>query len=173
MWSGLIVVSVLREFIFFQGVLQTLYPCNIFCFSGGSFPPFYLLNILMRSSPARSRKSIRIHRNFYMKCCEFCSFFQIVTNAPTFDRLVKLSCNSCKHFKDEKKRTTLDTSIQTAYYDLQVIDWWMQLRQGMHKPHRKDINSLHAGSMQNLEGTECSHPPKQQRNSCTSSLGYR
>ena len=55
-WSGLIVVSVLREFIFFQGVLQTLYPCNIFCFSGGSFPPFYLLNILMRSSPARSRK---------------------------------------------------------------------------------------------------------------------
>ena len=34
--------------------LQTLYPCNIFF--GGALPPQSLLNILMRSSPARSRK---------------------------------------------------------------------------------------------------------------------
>ena len=92
---------------------------------------------------------------------------------PAYDR-VKLSCNSCKVFKDEKKkRKTLDTSIQTAYYNLQVIDWWLQLRQGMHKQHRKGLNSLHAGSMKNLEGMECSHPPKQEHNNRSSSLGYR
>jgi len=75
--------------------------------------------------------------------------------------------------RKKKKDLGLDTSIQTAYYNLQVIDWWLQLRQGMHKQHRKGLNSLRAGSMKNLEGMECLHPPKQKRNSRSSSLGYR